>query len=139
LGSQGGASILDKTKLVSFTARGRNGRTGHEEITGETPDILEYADFNFYDWVWYWDTPDWDNSPTVERWLGPLHRICAAMCCYVLTNHGEVVSRSSVQHMTIVERMKDKIKAEMEAYYNNVGGGLRDDSFECRHAQYAEL
>jgi hypothetical protein len=60
---------------MNLTARGRNGRTGHEEITGETPDISEYMDFDFYDWVWYWDTPDHDNSPKIGRWLGPLHRI----------------------------------------------------------------
>jgi hypothetical protein len=40
------------TKLMNFTARGRNGWTGHEEITGETPDISKYVDFDFYDWVW---------------------------------------------------------------------------------------
>jgi hypothetical protein len=72
------------TKLMNSTAPGRNGRTGHEEVTGETPDISEYVDFDFYDWVWYWDTPDKDNSPKIGRWLGPSHRIGAAMCYYIL-------------------------------------------------------
>jgi hypothetical protein len=126
-------AMVHITKLMNFTARGKNGRTGREEITGETPDISEYTDFDFYDWVWYWDTPDRDNSPKVGRWLGPSHRIGAAMCYYVLTNNGEVVSRSSVQHMTIIERMKDEIKSKMEAYDNEVGGRLRDEGFECRH------
>ena len=26
-----------------------------EQIMGETPDISEYLDFGFYDWVWYKD------------------------------------------------------------------------------------
>ena len=26
-----------------------------EQITGETPDISEYLDFGFYNWVWYKD------------------------------------------------------------------------------------
>jgi hypothetical protein len=57
--------MVHLTKLMNFTARGKNGRTGHEEVTGETPDISEYVDFDFYDWVWYWDTPDKDNSPKI--------------------------------------------------------------------------
>jgi hypothetical protein len=79
---------------MNFTARGQNGWTGHEEITGNTPDILEYVDFNFYDWVWHWDAPDIrDNSPKIGRWLGGLpHRIGAAMCYYVLVQN---VVRSS--------------------------------------------
>jgi hypothetical protein len=45
-------------KLMSMTGRGNNGRTGHEEVTGDMPDISEYVDFDFYDWVWYWDALD---------------------------------------------------------------------------------
>jgi hypothetical protein len=51
------------------STRSKRKRTGHEEVTGDTPDISEYIDFGFYDWVWYWDTPDirkraprWDNG-----------------------------------------------------------------------------
>jgi hypothetical protein len=51
-----------------------------------------------------------------------LHHIGVAMCYFVLTNSLEVVSRSSVLHMTIVKRMKDKIKAKKEAYDNEVAG-----------------
>ena len=96
---------------MNMTARGSSGRTGHEEITGETPDISEYVDFDSHDWVWYWETPDKENSPKIGRWLGPLHRIGASMCFYVLANNGEIVSGSSVQHLTQVEMMKDDIKA----------------------------
>ena len=33
-----------------------DGRTSIEIITGETPDISEYIDFGFYDWVMYRST-----------------------------------------------------------------------------------
>ena len=126
-------AMVHISKLMNMTARGPSGRTGHEEITGETPDISEYVDFDFYDWVWYWDTPDKENSPKIGRWLGPSHRIGASMCFYVLVNNGEIISRSSVQHLTQVEMMKDDIKARLEAFDNEVQGRLRDDGFECRH------
>jgi hypothetical protein len=44
-------AMVHITKLMNMTARGRNGRTGHEEMKGDTPDISEYVDFDFYDWV----------------------------------------------------------------------------------------
>ena len=31
------------------------GRTPIEQVTGETPNISEYLDFSFYDWVQYRD------------------------------------------------------------------------------------
>jgi hypothetical protein len=36
-------------------ACGPDGRTGYEKITGNTPDISEWLDFDFYDMVWYYD------------------------------------------------------------------------------------
>ena len=126
-------AMVHITQLMNRTARGRNGRTGIEEITGETPDISEYVDFDFYDWVWYWDTPDKENSPKIGRWLGPSHRIGASMCFYILVQNGEVISRSSVQHLTQLEMMKDDIKQCLEEYDDEVRGRLRDEGFECRH------
>jgi hypothetical protein len=64
-------AMVHITTLMNFTARGRNGRTGHEEVTGETLDISEYVDFDCYDWVWYWDTPDKDNSPNAPKQIFP--------------------------------------------------------------------
>jgi hypothetical protein len=72
-------------RLSNLTAKGPNRRTAWEEITGDTPDISEYLDFEFYDWIWYWDTPGDEDSPKIGRWLGVAHRIGSAMCFYVLT------------------------------------------------------
>jgi hypothetical protein len=30
---------------------------GYEEVTGQTPDISEWLDFEFYDLVWWLDCP----------------------------------------------------------------------------------
>jgi hypothetical protein len=34
-------------------ARGPDHRTGYEEITGQTPDISQWLDFEFYNHVWW--------------------------------------------------------------------------------------
>ena len=41
--------------LTSNSLFSLDGQTPMEQITGETPDISEYLDFGFYDWVWYKD------------------------------------------------------------------------------------
>jgi hypothetical protein len=48
-------------------------------------------------------------------------------------SNGEVISHTSVQHVTKLEMMKDEIKLKMEAYNNEVQGRLHDKGFECRH------
>ena len=95
---------------MNLTAKGKDGRTPQEEITGETPDILEYIDFEFYDWVWYWDLPGDDENPKLGRWLGVSHRIGSAMCYYVLTDKAQIISRSTVQHVPRVDLMKEEIQ-----------------------------
>jgi hypothetical protein len=47
-------------------SRGKTGRTGYEDVTGETPDISEWVDFDFYDWIWYHDPPDTMAETTEE-------------------------------------------------------------------------
>ena len=45
--------ISETGNLAVSSSRYANGRTSIEIITGETPDISEYIDFGFYDWVTY--------------------------------------------------------------------------------------
>jgi hypothetical protein len=41
--------------MLSMISCGKEGRSGHEEVTGNTPDISEWLDFEFYDLVWWCD------------------------------------------------------------------------------------
>jgi hypothetical protein len=47
-------------EILSITARASKGCPGMEEITGNTIDIFEWLDFEFYDLVWYWDEAKMD-------------------------------------------------------------------------------
>jgi hypothetical protein len=49
--------LVYEAEIISRISRGPKGRTGIETITGDTPDISEWLDFDFYDLVWYWDAP----------------------------------------------------------------------------------
>jgi hypothetical protein len=47
--------LVYKGKLLTEMSRGNDGRSGYEQVTGKTPDISEWLDFEFYDLVWWWD------------------------------------------------------------------------------------
>jgi hypothetical protein len=47
--------IVYVAEILSITARLTTGHPGIEEVKGDTIDISEWLDFEFYDHVWYWD------------------------------------------------------------------------------------
>ena len=53
--------------LRNLVARGRDKQTGYEKITGDTTEIGEYIDYDFYDWVYYWDSPSDPENPHLGR------------------------------------------------------------------------
>ena len=47
-------------------------------VTGQTPDISEWIDFEFYDRVWFYDQKKMEMDDTgrkLARWLGVAHRV----------------------------------------------------------------
>ncbi len=117
-------------KLRQYTARGPDFRTPYEEITGETTDISEWVDFQFYDWVWYSDQPGNEDNPKVGRWLGVSHRVGASMCCWVPTSNGNVLSRLTVQKMTRVDRQTQEKAQKVQTFTKQMGHILSDDNYQ---------
>ena len=114
--------LVHQAGVLNRIARGKTGRTGIEEVTGQTPDISEWLDFDFYDRVWWLDTKKpgtTDDNVTLGRWLGISHKVGTDMCYWVLTVSGNVISRTTVQHVSrddlIDPVMKEKIKSFDEA------------------------
>jgi hypothetical protein len=98
----------------------KGGRTGFEIITGDTPDISEWLDFTFYNWVWYWHPPDTSSNPHVGRWLGVSHRVGSALCYWILTANGNVVARTTVQHLTEEELQLDETKSRLSEFNTSI-------------------
>ena len=51
-------SLIYESELLCRMARDTDNRTGYEEVTGQTPDISEWLDFEFSDLVWWLDRPN---------------------------------------------------------------------------------
>ena len=105
-----GLRWISETSSLTYSSAGSiEGSIPITQVTGETGDISEYLDFGFYDQVWWKD-----NAGVSEfepgRWLGVSHRTGRLMCYHVLTQRGTVVSRSTVQRVTNIEKTTAEVK-----------------------------
>ena len=97
--------VVEIMQRTASDAGDLRGRTSLENVMGETPEISEYVDFGFYDYCWYRENAGMGETK-LERWLGVSHKTGSLMSFWVLTDKCRVVSRTSVQRMTELERNK---------------------------------
>ena len=75
--------LKHSAKIMQMLPRNNlRGRTAFEHVTGKTPDISEYIDFDFYDLVWYYPGVHpsiSEDNRMLGRWLGVSHRIGSDM------------------------------------------------------------
>ncbi|GFH56846.1 hypothetical protein CTEN210_13322 [Chaetoceros tenuissimus] len=120
--------IVWECQIYSRTCH--NGKdTGLERLTGDTIDISEWLDFEFYDLVWFWDDRDDEAKPSVGRWLGVSHHVGSALCYYILTDKGEVISRTTVQHIPREEFVKPDVQEAVKSYHSSLDQFLGQDQY----------
>ena len=83
--------ICETNNLSVSSSKYSKGRTALEMLTGETPDISEYTDFPFYDWVTYRGSAGLGEI-TIGKWLGVSHKIGQLMSFWILTPECKVIS-----------------------------------------------
>ena len=76
--------LVHKSRIRQFLNQDKlRGRNAMEHVTGKTPDISKYFDFDFYDLVWYHPGlhPEFnDENRTLGQWLGVSYNIGSDMC-----------------------------------------------------------
>jgi hypothetical protein len=112
--------------------RGQQQQTGIELITGETPDISEWLDFEFYDRVWYYNQKKIKidgSGRCLACWLGVAHRVGSDLCYWLLLESGKVIARTTVQHVVRDNYLNDDIRREIERFDQLVDERLSDQYF----------
>ena len=122
-------AMVHEADLLQLFPRGPNERTGFELVHGHTPDISEFADFAFYDLVWYYDGPSKTESSKLGRWLGVSHRVGVELTYWILTEAGKVISSSSVQHVTVDDWTNDERQLKIKEFNENVKKRLDPTNF----------
>ena len=136
--------LVYESEILTRMSRGADGRSGYEEVTGETPDISEWLDFEFYDIVWWWDRhqkPDiTDESRRLARWLGISHRVGSDMCYWLLTESGKVISKTSVEHVTREDTATEDGARKVKDFNSKLEERLDDTNFQTQPtAEYGAL
>ena len=120
-------------EIQSLLARGSDQCPGIECVMGQTVDISEWLDFDFYDRVWYWDTPKHGmnvGQARISRWLGITHHVGTDMTYWILTEAGHVIARSTVlQHITVSDMATDVIKGRVVAFDARLLTRFHDGNF----------
>ena len=98
-----------------------DGRPPSEELTGETIDLSKCLDLIFYDPVWYWDTLSAEKGEALPgRWLGISHRVGTGMCYWVLNKQRNVISLSTVQHVTKEDLLNPTMRETLKIADKNI-------------------
>ncbi len=88
--------VCEVMRMTTNSSRTLQGRTPLEEVIGETPDILKYLNYGFYDYVWFIENPGYSER-SFGRWLGVSHCVGSQMCYYFIKSNGKVELCTSVQ------------------------------------------
>ena len=111
----GFAWVCETENICANFSKHAGGRTPLEIITGETPDISEYMDFEFYDWVTYRNNGGL-GEVQLGRWIGVSHRVGRLMSYWILPESGIPISATTVQRLTNDERSTDEVQRRMDEY-----------------------
>jgi hypothetical protein len=65
------------------------------------------------------------------RWLGISHCVGSNSCYWIVTDFGQVVSKTSVEHVTCDDYLNEDTKAKVKDFKKKLGERL-DDSLSYR-------
>ena len=116
-------------EIFSHTYNAKTQRTGLERLTGDTPGISEWLDFDMYEQVWFWDSPAKEENPRPGRWLGVSHHIGSALCYWVIDGKGTIYSRTMVQHVMAQDMKSNDIRHQFESLDAALMEQLDDENF----------
>ena len=103
---------------ASYAAR-LEGKTPLGVLTVETPDISQYLDFAWYDWVWYKENPGLE-VPKLGRFLGVSHSSSNLMTFHVLPESGIPIQAGTVQRVTELEKQTDENKEKIKVFSDKI-------------------
>ena len=112
-------------QLTASNAAQLNGKTPLGAITGETPDISQYLDFGWYDWVWYKENAGLD-VPKIGKFLGIANSVSNLMTYHILPKSGIPITAGTVQRGTHLEQQTDAVKQRMKEFNERIADKFKE-------------
>jgi hypothetical protein len=63
------------------------------------------------------------------RWLGISNHVGSDLCYWIVTESGQVVSKTSVEHVTRDDYLNEDVKAKVKEFEKKLGECLNDSNF----------
>ena len=94
-----------------------HGRTPYEIVAGDTPNITEWLEYDFYQPVWFYSPAVFPvEKQLLRRWLGVAHRVGQALCYWILPVSGVPIARSMVQPISKDDLATNEVGDELASY-----------------------
>jgi len=123
-----GEHVAAIRRLTAHDFYGLDGQVPEALYRGGIADISEYIQFDWYQYVWYFDQ---HKEKHLGRWIGVAKDVGAPMTFWILPKSGIPIPRSSVTSLTPEEMGSDGIKEAMrvldEGIKEKIGDHLKDE------------
>jgi hypothetical protein len=84
-------------------------------ISGNTPDISEFLEYEWYQPVWYYEPTAFpDQERHLARWIGIAH--IQAMCYWLLPKSGAPIARTTIQAIKEEELRTTEVREQLADY-----------------------
>ena len=93
--------------------------TPFQKIYNYSPDISEFVQYEWFEWVHYFDPND-PQRELLGRWLGPAHSAGQGMASHVLTQSGTVVTRSTIRSIPSSSLINNEQQSRCKEFMENV-------------------
>jgi hypothetical protein len=87
---------------------------------------LENLDFGFYDHVSFKENAGLGVT-SIGRWLGVSHRVGGLMSYWIPTIKGAVISHTTVQSVTALEKETDEVKAAVVEFDSKISRRFKEE------------
>jgi hypothetical protein len=94
-----------------------HGRTAYELVTGDTPDISEYMEFEWYQAIWHYEHNAFpEERRLIGSWLGVAHGIGQAMYYWILPKSSIPIARTTIQSITGDELATEEVQKLLKEF-----------------------
>ena len=74
--------------------------------------------------MWFWNNRSDDTKPILGQWLSVSHRFGSALCYWIISEKGKVLSRTTVQHLTAEEPRDNDVQEQIRDYHGSLEDAL---------------
>ena len=131
-------------RLTAHDIPGLNGLSPEENIHARTPDISAYAQYEWYEAVWYVDPPGGIKPrKKLGRWIGVAEKVGGPMTYWILPKSCDPIARSSVFPLTEDDLLSSNVNSQLkeldDSIESKIGNKVKAQDMDDELGPFAEI